>query len=373
VLRDQPYRVCHVVANLEYGGGQMQLVHYLRAADRARFVHTVLCIGPEGPLADELRTMGIEVAVIGKYSGKLDLIGASWQLRKMLRAFNPQVVHMQGFRTGWRTRLVAMTLRPRPALVYTEHGLNPWKKRWSLWIDRILARWTDALISVSRASLDLRRKREKYPVERSMVVYNGIDITRFVVANNQQALREQLGISPSAVVITVVARLEPVKSISTLIKAMASIKAKGPYHLMIVGDGSSRSELEQLIHNLELDSCVNLLGFREDIPQILSISDIFCLPSLREDFPVSVLEAMAAKLPVVASRVGGVPELVIDNETGILVPPDNVERLALALHTLGSDPALRKRMGQLGQQIVHKSYTIEKQVQTLETLYIRLS
>jgi glycosyltransferase involved in cell wall biosynthesis len=369
----RPVRVCHILSSLLVGGAEMQLVNYLRVADRERFIHQVVCIGRDGPLRAHLEPLLVPLVILGKQPQKLDLIKASWKLRQALRDFRPDVVHMQAFNAAWRGRLVALTLRPRPALLYTEHGLKErtpsrFKRRAMIAVDRALAPWTDRLISVSQATLDLRLAREKYPRSRTSVIYNGIDVERFASLTGAP-VREELGIPAGRLVITAISRLEPHKNQATLITALERLAGRLDFHCLIVGDGSAAPALKAQAAQSAIAERITLTGYRPDVPDILAATDIYCLPSRSEDFPVAVLEAMAAGCAVVATPVGGVPEVVVERQTGLLVQPDDADGMAQALLTLGEDPDLRERLAQNGRQQVEAGFSVCHQADELERLY----
>ncbi|MBN2470720.1 MAG: glycosyltransferase [Anaerolineae bacterium] len=360
-------RVCHVLSSLQLGGVERQLANYLRASDSSQFEHHVISIGQSGPLLEELQQMGVATVVIGKSPGKLDLFRATGELRRTMQRIRPQIVHTHRFAAGWRARLTALTIRPRPALFHTEHGLNPWKKGLYLWLDRALARVTDVLISVSSPSFQLRQTREKYPLHKSHLIPIGIDMARFDTSGHGEAVRAELGIPASAILVVVVARLEPVKNIETLVRAFAVLDER--YHLLVVGGGSAFEDLQAQVAALGLEARVSMPGYRSDIPDVLAAADIFCLPSLREDFPVSVLEAMASARPVIASRVGGIPDMVVDGETGLLFDSGDADQLVQAIRVYGEDEAQRLAAGQKGRARVVAEFSLARQVEQLEALY----
>ncbi|WP_413717418.1 glycosyltransferase [Silicimonas sp. MF1-12-2] len=207
----------------------------------------------------------------------------------------------------------------------------------------------------------------------AIVIPNGIDIAKFSTGSVAQSLRRDCGVGAEGLLLTTVAILRPLKGLEHLVAAMPQIIEASPMtSLAIVGDGPNRASLEEQIVALSLQERVHLLGFRTDIPEILAASDIFVLPTLREAFPTVILEAMASGLPVVASNVGGVPDIV-DRDTGILVPTGTPKTLADAICTLLEDTSLRTTLSGNARRKAVTEFSIETQVDRLQALYSELA
>ncbi len=211
---------------------------------------------------------------------------------------------------------------------------------------------------------------ERIPASRISVLYNGVDISHFTpVPGIGCDVRRELGLRCEDLVVGTVGRLSPEKGgVDLLIRAVKSLCLEYPHaRLLIVGDGPMRPELEKVAAHTGLDAL--FAGTRNDIPRLLSAMDIFVLPSLREAMPIALLEAMAMRLPVVATLVGGVPEIVEDGKTGLLVPPDDESVLALALNKLASSPKLMSELAAAGQKHVQLNFTLDSMVAHVEQLY----
>jgi glycosyltransferase involved in cell wall biosynthesis len=216
-------------------------------------------------------------------------------------------------------------------------------------------------------------KREKIPQDKITVIGNGIDTKKFDVAQ-RGLVRSELDINDGRIVITCVANFRKAKDHHTLINAIENIKSyKDDITVWLVGKGPMLEAVQGRVDELGLDHCVKFLGTRLDIPEILADSDVFVLSSLWEGMPGVIMEAMASKLPVVATDVGGIPELVVDNETGLLVTPGNPEQLALALKKMIDDKKLRTLFGNAGYHRIVTQFNLRDKVKELEQVYFQLA
>jgi len=205
--------------------------------------------------------------------------------------------------------------------------------------------------------------------DKIKVIYNGLDFSTLQPRSTRSEVRQRIGLPESAMVVGTVARLHPVKGHQVLLEAASSLEAAYPdLYFLLVGDGPLRAEIEQQISELGLRDRVLLTGFYPEVADIYPALDLFCLPSLMEGMGLVLLEAMHFGLPVVASRVGGIPELVTDGETGLLVPAGDSKALSIALQKLLGDTDLRQNLGQRGQAQV-PNFTVDKMVREVEKVY----
>ena len=241
-----------------------------------------------------------------------------------------------------------------------------------------LQRWKYALthrcVSKAIAVSGVNRKRlidnGFYSSERVCVVRNGIDINAFGSTMDKSGLRRQLSLSKSAFLITVIGYLEQVKGHSYFLEALQGIVVRHPNVVaLLVGDGVLRKTLEIQVQDYNLSDSVIFTGWRNDVPRILSASDLLVLPSLSEGFPLSILEAMASGLPVVASDVGGISEAVIDGETGVLVQPASSHALEVAITNLLEQPELLSYMGKAGRERALAKYDVSRMVNDICHVY----
>ncbi|MGQ9558655.1 MAG: glycosyltransferase family 4 protein [Desulfurispora sp.] len=368
------YRVMHVVRPAA-GGMKNHLLSLLEYANRDRL--QLYVAGPP-ELLEAVRPLGVKIYPL-PLSPDIDPAKDSVvisRLAALLRQEKIALLHAHGSRAGLPGRLAAL-LAGTPVRFFTAHnslfysGWPVWKLSAMVLAERLLAACSQQVIAVSE---NLRRElleKEKLPPHKVVVIPNGIEPGRFMYERRGAAIAGERG--EPRVVLGTVARLAPQKGLATLLRAFALLEGQlaGAYdlRLVLVGDGPLLSELQTLAGQLGIAQRVVFTGMRRDIPELLHSFDIFVLPSLTEGLPLTVLEAMAAGLPVVASRVGGIPEAVQDGQTGFLVPPGQEVALAEKLGCLVQQPEWRCRMGAAGRQRVLAEFTVQSMVRKTERLY----
>ena len=348
--------IVHTVSSLNVGGMEQVVVRL--AASQKEAGHRIGVVAIHGgPLADDLLRHGIRVEVLG--SGR---VRRAVRALRYFRSAHPDVVHAHN-----PTSLhyaVLSKLVSRAAVVVTVHGETHARPgtalEWSL---------ASSVGVVSHAAL--RNLRVPCAATKLSVVHNGIAPAADSRSQRESARRD-LGAS-EAFVGVIVARLSGLKGHATLLQSLARLRADGvKLLLLIVGDGPQRSALERQAQELSLDDrVVRFLGARSDVDRILRAADFFVLPSDTEGLPLSVLEAMAHGLPIVASKVGGIPELIEHNEHGLLVPPGDPAALAAAIRSLSDDPSLRRRLGNAARARASGEYSLSTTVRNYDQLYRR--
>jgi glycosyltransferase involved in cell wall biosynthesis len=234
-------------------------------------------------------------------------------------------------------------------------------------MNRVLGRYLDAMIALSESHRDYIVANEGIDRHKVHVIHNGIDLERFSGPTHQR--RSDLGIADDVKAIGVVAALRPEKAHDTFLQAAALVAGSVKNaHFLLVGDGPERDQLVQLTKKLRLTDRVHFLGRRDDVANILPLLDLTVLPSRAEAFPLAILESMAAGVPVVATDVGSVHDIVTEGETGILVQPENVEELARAMTTLLTQAELAHRMAEVARERVQR-YDVRRMVRNVEDLF----
>ncbi len=261
-----------------------------------------------------------------------------------------------------------------PVQISSHHGTDGWPSPAHRLLERRTARFVDRILVCSEAVRRYAVDRVGVPEEKLVVIPNGVDAERFASRGTREKTRDRFHLPLEAPVIGSVGRLdEPVKGFSILIEAMAQVAARNPRCVcLIAGDGPARPSLEAAARARHPEGRIRFLGERRDIPEILSALDLYVQPSRREGFGLSALEAMASGLAVVASSTGGLPEVVRDGETGVLVPPGDAEALAAAVAHLLEDGERRRRMGAAGALRARREFPLEKMVHRWAELYRRL-
>lgn len=362
------------------GGGAVHVRDLIRVVDSSRFTPAVAMAEDGGHVtAADFTDYGVPFHQLDIASGPS--LTPLLKLRRLLRRESFDILHCHGARAAFYGRAVAGLLGGgRPRVVYTIHGFAAphygFPRRTILMgMEHILSLVTDAVICVSEAERNSFVAAGFGPPERLHLVRCGIDVARFrdvVVQRAEQ--RAALGVPVDGRLVTTICRLYRPRDFETLLHSFAVVREGiRDVHLLIVGDGPYRPRIESLISELSLVPHVTLAGFRPDIPHILAVSDIFVLATdLWEGLPITILEAMASGLPVVASDVGGIPEEIIHQQTGIVVPPRNPPVLSRSLLELLSDGQRARRMGERGRKRVDEYFTLERMGRETAEVYEKL-
>ena len=359
-------RVLHVIPNFGPGGAERLVVDLMEATDKERFEVAAVSLYPESGtvLEKEIKEKGFRVYFLDKHRG-LDLRMIP-QLYRVFRSFRPDVVHTHLYVLRY-TLLPALFCRI-PVKVHTVHNVAQKEVDWVGKLVHWIAFRLGNVMPVSISQEIANTVRAVYGRGiYSPVIYNGIPTMRFISSAGQDNVEKK------EVVLLHVGRFAPQKNHLLLVEAFAlAVKEYPKMRLWLVGDGPLRPAVEKTVVEMRLEGKVFFLGIRDDVPKLLADSDLFVLSSDYEGVPLTVLEAMAAGKPVVATGVGGVPELVEDGVTGILVPPCNPEALAKGILRLAKDSDLRQRMGKAAQERALERFDIARTAREYEALYLRL-
>ncbi len=360
-------RVVEIMATGTNGGAQEHVYSLVTRLNPECYDVRVVSLS-HGSSVRRLQRAGFDVTVIDE----MDDARAVRAVADALAAFKPEVVHNHMYRAEIVGTKAAYQLGEkgcrRPAVISTVHSsrIRCSEDRQAL---RRLTPLMDRLIVVSKAIENKIREegRDGTPVS---LIYNGVDLQRY---NHQQpccTLHEDYAIPEASPIVGVVARLEAEKGHRTLLDAWPSVQAAHPESwLLIVGEGSERDALEAQASGLGISGKVVFAGRREDVPAVTAALDVAVLPSYREAQGLSVLEAMALSRPVVASRVGGIPEMIEDGVSGLMVPPNDSAALAAAINRLLSDHPFADMIARRGHDLVHERFCIELMVNAVETIY----
>jgi len=363
--------VLWLIKGLGPGGAEHLLALFARRRDRdALTVRAGYLLGHKSALVSTLEAESVATTLLG--DGRAT--SGRWlpALRRALTEHPVDVVHAHSPLAAVGARLVLRSLpaRSRPRMVTTDHSTWSGHGRMMRWADRATYRLDDAHLVVSNAvlaSLPVRLRRT------AEVVVPGIDVDAVRAARAaRDAVRAELAIAPDAVVVGTVANLRPVKAYPTLLGAARIVKERGDAaRFVAVGQGPQAEEIDALRHELGVADVVQLLGYRTDAVRVMGACDVFCLPSLHEGLPVALMEALALGLPVVASDVGGIRELVTDGREGLLVPPGDAVALAEALLTVSRDAEVRARLA-AAAAAKGASLGVDTSVRRMQDLYLEL-
>lgn len=364
--QDRPLRVLWVEPSLPVGGAERHVTTLLPSLDRARVQPSLVCIGESGALFHALTDGGVEAHAL--HRRKRQAVGSLADLVRMMRRIRPDIVCVRGYNAELLGRVAAVIARVPHTVVWV-HNIGDVQPRGRIRkiSDRVLAPATSGYFGVARAQIPYMVDELHYAPAKSRVIYNGVDPSRFFPSDDRSMLAG-LGVAPDAPVVGIVAVLRPEKDHLTLLRAAAQVVSSIPdVTFLVIGDGELRSELEQAAERLGLGANVRFLGARSDVGDLLRALDVFVLCSYTvECFPVSLLEAMAAGRAAVCTAVGGIPELLVNGETGRLVPPRDPDMLAQRLVELLGDDDARHSMGAAARARVETKFSLRTMVESAE-------
>lgn len=362
--------IAHILSSYGMGGQERVAfdlaVSQLRAGCRVTAVS--LAPPPDGPLAAELRAAGIEVARVARPRPGVDPMLVA-RLAWWLRSHRVDLTHTHN-------RMALIYGAPagrlaRTAVVHTKHGNNP-RGGARLRLAKLSGRCVDAFVAVSPETAAFARKRNEIDERKLLVITNGIELGRFhPEPTARERVRKELGLGAGAWLIGTVGRVAPEKNHALLLRAAAPLL--GPqHHLVVAGDGPLMDSLKALVAELQIGAFVHLLGARGDVPDVLNALDVFVMSSSTEGLPLVVLEAMATSLPVISTRVGGIPDVLDEGQTGFLVPSEDEAALRDRIAQLRADPAGTRAAGAKARSVAVMRYSGERMQRDYLELYARV-
>jgi glycosyltransferase involved in cell wall biosynthesis len=369
-MSTSPRTIVFVVPSMRRGGAERQTLTLARHLVQDEYRPLLITLDSEGPFFEAALASGIESVCLG-VEGKVP-VGALVRLIRILRDEQAQIVIASGFSATTMGRIAGIVARV-PVIICAEHQTGD--LGWGLvrrTLDRVLAHSTDAFVAVCNSQLKYLREEKHLPPDRTVVIYNGIEMLRGSGATRSSA-REKLGLGSDEFVVGIVAAMRPEKDHATFLRAARGLRDRiADARFVVVGDGPTRARVESLAADLGLTGAVVFTGDREDVLDLLPAFDAFTLSSYTvEAFPMSALEAMACGVPVVATRVGGLPEMIREGIDGMLVSPRNPVELADAWLAL-TDPAMREAMSRQVRLRVEAEFTADRMTAEHMRLFERL-
>jgi len=378
-------KVIRVIARLNIGGPAIHTIILNEGLDKNRFDSHLITGKPaqgEGDMTDLAREKGIKLTIIPELSRKINLwpdMIALWKLFKIIKKEKPDIVHTHTAKAGVLGRSAAILNRV-PITVHSFHGhvfhsyFSSTATKVFIFIERIFAKFTDRLIVVSDSIKgDILKHLGTASETKTSVLRLGLNLEKFKNTNQLKGeFRKELNIDTAVLLVGIIGRLTAVKNHKLLFEAIRFLKDESPdlnVRFLIIGDGELRSSLESCAANLGIREWVQFVGWRKDIPRVYADLDIVALTSLNEGTPLSIIEAMAAHKAVVATAVGGVPDLVEDKKNGWLVDSNDAAKLKQALSILLKDEKLRNKIGQTAGLHVYERYSKEQLIENVENLY----
>jgi glycosyltransferase involved in cell wall biosynthesis len=362
---------------MQVGGTELNALRTAERLDRRKFTVSVVCIRESGPLMARYKAAGIPVhsfpmsSLLG-----LEALQQAVRLIRLLRREGAEIVHSHDAYTSVYGTVCARLAGVRGVIASRRSWHSPHLKGRILRANRLAYRFADRVLGNSPSVSRLVESEGGISAARIVTIPNFLDPESFepMPAADRRAMLDELEVPESAFVIGIVARLSPVKDHATLLRAIASLRGRIPeLRCVLIGDGPERAAIEALADSLGIREIVHLAGERTQPPNLHGLFDVSVLCSTTEAFPNSVLEAMAAARPVVATDVGGTPDAVHQGTTGLLVPPSDPSRLAEAILRLYDEPALRTKLGNAGHAAARAGYSADAVIRQVESLYTLLA
>jgi len=362
-------RVVYLAHAFSVGGAEEMVLNLVKHLPD-RFEPMACCIHEAGPIGDEIRRTGTPVAVLGLNPGlrrPFDLSG----IRAYLRETRPQIVHTFLLTASLYGRLAAI-LEHVPIVIGTEVNIYEHKKKHHAMAERLLMAGTDRVVVSAASVRDFYIDQVHADPAKVEVIYNAVDFAQARATVPRRAMRAALGVPEDAPVAGAIARLTEQKGHRFLFEALAETPALAAVHLLVIGGGDLEHVLKSRVDALGLAARVHFLGPRRDLGDLLGAMDVFVMPSLWEGLPLSLVLAMGAAVPSVATAVAGIPEVIEDQRTGLLVPPGDSRALGAALGRLFTETAFREQLARAGQASVLPRFGIDKYVDSVTQLYDHL-
>jgi sugar transferase (PEP-CTERM/EpsH1 system associated) len=366
----QRIRIVYLVHTLRFAGLENVVVNLANNLDPSLFECTIVSLAPHDPLHNKVHAEQVHIVSFNKRDGNDPRL--IYRLYRFLRNEKPHIVQTH----NWGTLLegaLAAKLAGVPIVIHAERGTID-GRRLHLFVHRWLLKIVHQVLSVSEAHRQRLADSTGFPYQKIKPIPNGVDISLFSPRpTEKQRIRKNLGLELTPIYIGTVANLRPVKNHALLLRVGSRLcRSHDHVRFVFAGDGPLKEQLVALAEELGISARVRFLGARSDIPDVLNALDIFVLPSLSEGMPNAVLEAMACGLPIVATRVGGIPELIEDGNTGLLVPSEGERQLETILGNLLCCDAKRRALGEKGRQRVLQCFRLERMVNEYQELYYSL-
>ncbi len=363
-------KILHVTFDMEMGGAEQVIRQLVENSDKSRFESIVLCLdGKVGVLGKEIEKKGFKTLNFHRSPG-LDR-ALIRKIRAYIRDENIDVVHCHQYSPYIYGLLASFGTSAK--VIFTEHGrFYPDSYKWKRYLlNPFLSLFTDEVICISKATADALVKYENFPKRKVKVVYNGIKDKQIKLTDDElNIIKKELGITETNIVMGTISRLDPIKNQKMMITAFEKVLGTQPNaKLLIIGDGPERVNLEKHTEALGLEESIIFTGFIVNPQRYFGLMDIFLLPSLSEGTSMTLLEAMAFSIPCIVTNVGGNPEIIENNDSGLVVPNDDAKSLSEAMLSLNTNKELAIRLGDNGNKRFQSFFTIENMVNAYQHIY----
>lgn len=364
-------RLLHCIETIKSGGVERRRLSLAKYLDKEKFELKIICSQAIGPLAEAFKDYDVELIPIGQIKHPFHWESIQ-KVSAIIKSFQPHIIHGAVFE-GVAMALVAGTLSKVPIRIGEETSDPRNRSKKADWLLKFLSLWADRMVAISPDVANYLKNRAKIASHKVVTITNGIEVPPIIADDELESWRTRLGLSPSDIVIGSVGRLlDEHKRFSDLLQAMALLVTNKSVKLLIVGGGKDEVYLKDLTKKLGLTDQVVFTGFQENTHIFYNLMDVFCIASSREGFGLVAAEAMMHCLPVIATKVGGLQNIVVEGETGFLVDPYSPDQIAEKLKVLINEPRLRDEFGKNGYQRAKINYSVVRYCNEIEDLYRQL-
>ncbi|KKR48837.1 MAG: Glycosyl transferase, group 1 [Candidatus Magasanikbacteria bacterium GW2011_GWC2_40_17] len=367
-MKSQKIKILFVANALEVGGAEKFLLDLLKYLDKGKFEPYLATVIGGGALEEQFLQLNLPLYIYGRR--RLRYLGGIvqfWQLYKLMKKIKPDIVHTQLFAADLWGRLAAF-LAQVPLIITTEQNVNVDQSLLREFLKMLTYRLTDKVVAISTAVKNYAIKKYKLAADKIVIIPNDVDIAALekrMISTTPKAINKKIIINTGRLVIQ--------KGQKYLLQAFAALPQKNECELWLVGNGPLKKELQTQAQNLGIEKQVKFLGTRHDVPELLAQADLFAFSSIFEGLGIAVLEAAVAKLPIVASKIDGILDILKDEESGLLVEPKNPEVLTKALQKILENPYLGRQLAERAYQQVKNNFDVAVVVKKYEELYENLA
>lgn len=366
----QKIRLLHCIETISSGGVERIRLTFAKGLDFNRYELKIICTKAVGPIKDQLEGFGVEIVEVGPFKSPFEW-GKYKKVLGVIRNFQPHIIHGAVFE-GMSMASVGGLFGKVPVVILEETSFPSTRSKKALFLQRFCSIYADKVIGIAPSVVQFLKDKVKISSSKIVLINNGVEIPEICSDQEKFQIRKNLSIEKEDLVIGSVGRVhDSVKRFSDILKVIKLLE-NPKIKFLLVGQGPDLDELKILSIELGIQDQFIPVGFREKPDSYYQIMDVFCLPSAQEGFGLVAAEAMLHRLPIVATRVGGLQDIVVDQETGFLVPPFSPNQIADKLKILIEDPELRKSLGEKGYHRAMEHYTAERYCKEVEDLYLEL-
>jgi glycosyltransferase involved in cell wall biosynthesis len=367
-------QILYIIGQLGFGGAERQLLYLVQRLDRSKY-RPVICVLSAGIVIPEFQSAQVPIVILKRHLPRFDATRVLGLLR-LIRERQPDLIHSSMMAANVYACLAGMITRV--PVIASERSADPhfytMKHAFDRGVERLLIPHAARLIANSWAGADIAVRRTGIEPGKVEVIYNGVDLTPFDEKRELQKFPSDLVLRPGVSTIGLVGSINECKDYGTFLHAMKLLRLnyRGQFHILCVGAGPELNRMQELAKDFGLGQCITFTGLRTDVPEIMPGLDVLVSSSRWEGLPNVVMEAMAAGKPVVATAVGGTPELVLHGSTGFLVPPQAPDQMAAAVQKILENPNIGRQMGKAGRKRIEQCFRVEQMVCSTENVYQRL-